>query len=77
VPIVCPVCKNQTTFIQELLALIEQTHSVDFSSSGKLEQREFLNYDAREVVTIRYRCAVEDCTGVIQVNEDTFRVTHL
>jgi len=77
VPVICPICKNQTTFFQERLLLLEQTHQVVVSPEGPLELQELLTDDPQDTVTVRYRCAVEDCTGVIQINDNTFKVTPL
>jgi len=77
VPLICPICKNNKLFLQEQLQLIEQTHTVEIDDTGLLQQLELLTDEPRESVTLKYRCAIDGCSGVIQVNDDTFKVTPL
>ena len=78
VPIVCPVCKNCDEFIQDRLILVEQAHLVNFREEADANiVSELLNDDIRDKVTLRYRCPKPDCTGIIQLNEDSFKVQPL
>lgn len=77
IPLVCPECKNQTAFHQERLMLLEQIHDVAVEASGLVVIKEHLSDEEREVVVLKYRCAVDGCAGTITVNEDTFKVTRL
>jgi Zn finger protein HypA/HybF involved in hydrogenase expression len=76
-PLICPVCNNNKTFIQERLLLLEQSHQVTVQEDKTLELSEFMTDDNRETITLRYLCNVDGCTGIITINEDTFKVTSL
>jgi len=77
IPLICPICKNKEQFIQERLVLVEQTVSVQVDAEGVWTETDLLNDASRSHVTLAYRCALEDCQGVITINPDTFTVTPL
>lgn len=77
IPLICPVCKNNKTFVQERLLLLEQSHEVSVTDTGGLELAEFLTDDSRETIVLRYLCSVEGCSGNISINDDTFKVSPL
>lgn len=76
IPLICPVCKNRTTFVREQLALSEQIHNVTVEGTD-VAVMDLLTEDPRETVTLSYRCGLEECPGIIQINEDTFTVSPL
>jgi len=76
VPVICPICKNRTNFVREQLALSEQIHNVMVGGMD-VEVLDLLTEDLRETVTLNYRCGLEECPGIVQVNEDTFKVSPL
>jgi len=77
IPVICPICKNQTTFLQERVLLLEQTHQITVTTEGSITLDDLLTDEPQDSVTLRYRCAVEDCQGIVQVNDNVFKVTPL
>lgn len=70
-PIVCPDCGNATSFTRDVIASVRSTEYVTIDA-GELEITESSDAEPQDKVIIRYRCAVPDCSGRVELRSEDY-----
>lgn len=71
-PIVCPECKNQEWFVRDVFRLTETAEYVKIEDGEATVNENTGDPLQIDEVRMRYRCAVTDCDGVIELRTGNY-----